>query len=249
MSAPAWLIARPIAHRGLHDRARGVVENTASAARAAIEKGFAIECDVQLTRDLDAVVFHDYALERLTVDGAGRVADRTAAEMAALSLKHTADRVQTLAEFLAVLGGRTPLVLEIKSAFEGDMRLTRRVVDVLKDYDGPVAIKSFDPDIVALLRELAPDRPRGIVAENDYEHGEYARLSAETKRAMSNLLHYERSRPDFLSWQVKDLQSAAPYLCRKAVGLPVMTWTVRTPEQLAQARAGADQIVFEGFLP
>jgi glycerophosphoryl diester phosphodiesterase len=249
MAAPAWLTARPIAHRGLHDRKSGVVENTASAARAAIDKGFAIECDVQLTRDLEAVVFHDYALERLTVNGTGRVAARTAAEMAALALKDSADRVQTLPEFLDVLGGRTPLILEIKSAFQGDMRLTRRVVEALKAYEGPVAIKSFDPDIVALVRELAPDRPHGIVAQNDYEYDEYAALSAEAKRGMANLLHYERSRPDFLSWQVKDLQSAAPYLCRKAVGLPVMTWTVRTQEQLAMAKAGADQIVFEGFLP
>ena len=84
MAAPAWLIARPIAHRGLHDRARGVVENTISARPAAIEQGFAIECDVQLTRDREAVVFHDFALDRLTA-GTGRVADRTAAELAALA--------------------------------------------------------------------------------------------------------------------------------------------------------------------
>ncbi|PSC03023.1 glycerophosphodiester phosphodiesterase [Alsobacter soli] len=249
MAAPAWLVARPIAHRGLHDRAQGVVENTASAARAAIDRNFAIECDVQLTRDLDAVVFHDFALERLTVDGTGRVAERSAAELGGLALKDTSDRIQTLGDFLAVLGGRVPLVLEIKSAFDGDVRLARRTAEVLKGYDGPVAIKSFDPEIVAALRELAPDRPRGIVAENRYDHGEYARLSPLQKHAMANLLHYERSRPDFLSWQVQDLQSAAPYLCRKAVGLPVMTWTVRTPEDRERAAAGADQMVFEGFVP
>lgn len=249
MAAPAWLVARPIAHRGLHDRARGIIENTAGAARAAMEKNFAIECDVQLTRDGQAVVFHDFALERLTADGTGKVVDRTAAELGALSLKDTTDRILPLADFLAVLGGRVPLVLEIKSTFEGDLRLTRRTVEVLKGYTGPVAVKSFDPEIVVALRELAPDRPRGIIGQANYEHPEYARLSKEQKHAAANLLHFERSRPDFLSWQVKDLQNAAPYLCRHAAGLPVMTWTVRTPHDRELAAAGADQMVFEGFVP
>ncbi len=125
MPAPAWLTARPIASRGLHVRTAGIIENTVGAARAAIAGGFAIECDVQLTRDLEAVVFHDFALERLT-EGTGRVIERTAAELAAIPMRGTTDRIMPLSAFLAELGGRVPLVCEIKSSFDGDLRLTRR---------------------------------------------------------------------------------------------------------------------------
>jgi glycerophosphoryl diester phosphodiesterase len=248
MPAPDWLVARPVAHRGLHDRAAGRLENTLSAARAAIERGFAIECDVQLTRDLEAVVFHDFTLDRLT-DQAGRVADRTAAELASLTMKDTTDRIPTLADLLALLGGRVPLVCEIKSAFDGDMRLARRTAEVVKAYSGPVALKSFDPDIVAFLRTATPDHPRGIVGEHNYTDGDWAKFTPEQRHRLSNLLHWPDSRPDFVSWQVRDLQWGAPFLCRQAAGVPVMAWTVRTPEQRAMAEAGADQMVFEGFVP
>lgn len=248
MPAPDWLVARPIAHRGLHHRASGLIENTIGAARAAIAQGFAIECDVQLTRDLEAVVFHDFALDRLTT-AKGRVVDKTSAEIGALDLRDTADRVPTLAAFLDAIGGRVPLILEIKSAFDGDLRLTRRTAEVVRAYPGPVALKSFDPDIVVALRELTPDHPRGIVGENRYEYAEWQVLPAARRHAMANLLHYPDSRPDFISWQVMDLQSAAPFLCRNAIGLPLMSWTVRTPDQRVLAAKGADQIVFEGFVP
>ena len=248
MAAPAWLIARPIAHRGLHDRKAGIVENTIGAARAAIARGFSIECDVQLTRDLEAVVFHDWNLERLT-EGTGRVVDKTAAELAALAMRDTVDRVPTLAEFLGALAGQVPLVCEIKSAFDGDLRLARRTAEIVKTYPGPVVLKSFDPDIVAALHTLAPDHPRGIVGENDYVGGEWTKLTTERCHSLRNLLHFPQSRPDFVSWQIKDLNTAVPFLCRNALGLPLMSWTVRTPEHRAVAATHADQMVFEGFVP
>lgn len=248
MAAPAWLTARPIAHRGLHERKAGVIENTIGAAKAAMAHGFAIECDVQLTRDLEAVVFHDWTVDRLTT-ATGKVVDKTAAELAGLTMRDTGDRIPTLSEFLTVLAGATPLVCEIKSAFDGDLRLARRTAEIIKTYDGPVVLKSFDPDVVAALHELAPNHARGIVGEHDYRDGEWEKLSQERRRALANLLHFPQSRPDFVSWQVKDLDTAAPFLCRNALGLPLMSWTVRTPEQRAKAAAFADQMVFEGFVP
>lgn len=247
MAAPAWLTARPIAHRGLHVRDNGVIENTIGAARAAIAHGFGIECDVQLTRDGEAVVFHDFKLDRLT-EATGPVAGRSAAELAAIPMKGTSDRIPTLGAFLAEIGGRVPLVCEIKSAFDGDLRLARRTAEVIAAYAGPVVLKSFDPDIVTALIGLT-DRPRGFVGENDYLHGEWDRLSAQLKHDMRNLLQLERMKPDFLSWQVKDLDTAVPFLARKGLGLPVMTWTVRTPEHRAKAAQWADQMVFESFVP
>ena len=119
MSAPAWLTARPIAHRGLHARENGIVENTLSAAQAAIERGFSIECDVQLTSDGNAAVFHDFTLEGLT-KGSGEVVSRSAAALSALTLKDSTDRISRLEAFLEVIGGRTPLIIEIKSQHDGD---------------------------------------------------------------------------------------------------------------------------------
>ena len=244
-----WLVAKPIAHRGLHDLAAGVIENSPSAATAAIAGGFGIECDVQLTADGEAVVFHDFVLDRLTGE-TGAVVARKAAELGAITLKGSNDRILTLSAFLDLIGGRVPLVIEIKSRFDGDPALTRRTVEVVAGYKGhPIVIKSFDPAIVTALRELAPEIPRGIVAMNAYDYGDYDSLSPERKHALANLLHFTESRPDFISWKVTDLDSAAPYLCRNALGLPLMSWTVRTPEERQRAAAMADQMVFEGFRP
>jgi len=244
-----WLVAKPIAHRGLHDLAAGVIENSPSAATAAIAGGFGIECDVQLTADGEAVVFHDFVLDRLTSQ-AGEVVARKAAELTAIPLKGSDDRILTLSAFLDLIGGRVPVVIEIKSRFDGDLALTRRTVEVLAGYKShPIVIKSFDPAIVTALRELAPEIPRGIVAMNAYDYGDYDKLSPERKHALTNLLHFTESRPDFISWKVTDLESAAPYLCRNALGLPLMSWTVRTPEERQRAAAMADQMVFEGFRP
>ncbi len=244
-----WLVAKPIAHRGLHDLAAGVIENSPSAATAAIAGGFGIECDVQLTADGEAVVFHDFVLDRLTGE-TGEVVARKAAELGAITLKGSSDRILTLSAFLDLIGGRIPLVIEIKSRFDGDLALTRRTVEVLAGYKShPIVIKSFDPAIVTALRELAPEIPRGIVAMNAYDYGDYDKLSPERKHALANLLHFTESRPDFISWKVTDLESAAPYLCRNALGLPLMSWTVRTPEERQRAAAMADQMVFEGFRP
>jgi glycerophosphoryl diester phosphodiesterase len=248
MTAPAWLTARPIAHRGLHDRARGIVENTLSAAEAAIAVGFAIECDVQDSADGEAVVFHDFTLDRLT-DRQGPVRDRTAAELTGLALAGSADRIPTLRAFLERVGGRVPVVVEIKSRFDGDLTLTKRTAEVAAAYAGPIALKSFDPTVVEALRRAAPDLPRGIVAQARYDDREWQDLSEKTRHAMANLLHLPRTQPDFVSWRVGDLPLAAPFLCRHLGRMPVITWTVRTDDDRRRAAIHADQMVFEGFVP
>jgi glycerophosphoryl diester phosphodiesterase len=250
MSDLGWLTARPIAHRGLHDRATGVIENSMASFAAAAARGFAMECDVQLTADGEAVVFHDYALERLTGDG-GSVLARTAKALGGCRLTDSAagDTIRPLAELIDLVQGRTPIVVEIKSRFDGDLRLTRRVAEVLKGRPEPIAVKSFDPRVVAAVRMMMPERPRGIVAMAQYEYRDYDAVTPDEKRAMANLLHFAETMPDFISWNVKDLPHCGPYLCRSQLGLPVMAWTVRTPDDRVKAAAHADQIVFEGFLP
>jgi glycerophosphoryl diester phosphodiesterase len=241
-----WLVARPIAHRGWHGPGRP--ENSLEAARAAAHAGYAVECDVQLSADGEAVVFHDAALDRLT-DASGRVADVSAASLTALPLMGTQARIPTLADLLAALSGAVPLICEIKSGFDGDMRLADRAAEIARGYDGPLAFKSFDPEIVAHLRASDCERPLGIVAEAHYDDPYFAAMSAPAKRDAAAFTHIARTRPDFLSWHVGDLPHATPTLMRALAAKPVMAWTVRKPEQWALAREFADQAVFEGEVP
>ena len=245
---PLWLTARPIAHRGLHDKTRDVIENTASAARAAVAGNFAIECDVQWTRDGEAVVFHDFALERLT-HGTGLVAGHDAAALARIAFRQGAGGIMPLADYLALIAGKVPLVCEIKSRFDGDIRLAQRTLAVVRAQSGPVAIKSFDPAIIAHLRSLRAEMPLGIVAEAHYTDPDWSHLPQALKTRLINFLHYDETRPDFLSWHVADFPNAVPFLFRSGLKLPVMAWTVRTGEQRALAALWADQMVFEGFAP
>ena len=147
------------------------------------------------------------------------------------------------------LGGQVPLICEVKSRFDGDQRLADRVAELATGYDGPLAIKSFDPAVVAHLRARGLPRPLGIVAEADYGDPEWSHLSPEVKRGLAHMLHFADTRPDFLSYHVHDLPHAVPHLYRVAVDLPVMAWTVRTPDQRQRAARWADQMVFEGFVP
>lgn len=248
MNAPAWLTARPIAHRALHDVARGVIENTPSAVDAALAHDFAIEVDIQLSSDGEAMVFHDDTLERLTL-ASGPAHALTAAQFKATELRGTADRTMTLDELLGRVGGRVPLIIELKSQFDGDVGVARRAVEVLAGYDGPAALMSFDPDLVAAVRALAPQIPRGITMEHAYDDPEWDMLSPATKFSWGNLLHFPRTRPDFIAHYVKELPSTPVSLARRAFRLPVLTWTVRTPEDRAVAARHADQMIFEGFVP
>jgi glycerophosphoryl diester phosphodiesterase len=247
-----WLVARPIAHRGLHDAKAGVIENSVSAARAAIVKNFAIECDVQLSADGEAMVFHDFDLDRLTNEK-GPVVARSTNALTAIKLKGSDDRIVAFPDFLGLVAGRAPLVCEIKSRFDGDMRLAERAATCVANVGGPIALKSFDPAVIAHLQAnraalgLA-HTPLGMVAQSNYDdpHDDWARRSRQDKQALAQFLHWRETRPDFLSWSVWNLPHATPFLCRAALGLPVMTWTVRFPDQVAVARQWADQIIFEG---
>jgi glycerophosphoryl diester phosphodiesterase len=248
MAGLDWLTAQPVAHRGLHENAAGVIENTASAFRAAVEGGFSIETDIQITADGEAMVHHDFALGRLTL-GSRRLAAMTAAGLKEVPFKDTADRMMTLGELCDFVGGRVPLVIELKSRFDGNFALATRAADVLKSYAGPAALMSFDPAPVAALREIAPSLPRGIVAERHYEDSEWSDLSDSQKRSLAFLTHAPRTRPHFVAYHVTDLPSPGPWIARNILRLPLLAWTVRSEEDRTRARRWADQMIFEGFRP
>ena len=247
------LLSRPIAHRGLHHAASGLIENSIGAARAAVAADYAIECDVQITQDGAAVVFHDDNLSRLT-SSTGYVRDWPLTALQRLRLCGTTETIPSLDDFLAAIDARVPLVIELKSVFDGDMRLLPAVAAAIKSYQGDVCVESFDPSLIARLRSdaahLDMERiPLGIVGQATYPDDAWPQLSDRQRRDMTHFLHYPQTRPDFVSWNVADLPHAIPFLARQGLRLPVTTWTIRTPVQAQQARQWADQIVFEGYAP
>jgi glycerophosphoryl diester phosphodiesterase len=246
--APDWLTARPIAHRGLHDRSRGIIENMPAAAQAAVAGNFSIECDIQLTADGEAMVHHDDALGRLT-EATGALLGMTSGQLKAVKFKDTSERMMSLGDLCALVNGRVPLVIEVKSHFDGDRKLVRRMSEVLASYSGPVAGMSFDPDQVLALREKMPTLPLGIIAERTYDEPDWPQATLAQRQSMLHLRHAFHTQPHFVAYWVDDLPAPAPWIARNIFRLPLLTWTVRTPEQRARAARYADQMIFEGFLP
>lgn len=231
-----WLTDVPIAHRGLHDLNRQRWENTLSAFDAAANADFAIECDVHLSSDGKAIVFHDEKLDRLTGQP-GNIHELTAAQAEALRVGGTSDHVPTLAETLRLVGGRVPIVIELKGIPGRDDGLVKAVADELAGYDGKAAIMSFDHHLIRLFGKDAPGIPAGLTAEG---------LRDEDLEAHFAMLAYGI---DFVSYNVHHLENRFVEFVRGKLGLPVISWTVRSFGDKILSDRHADQITFEGFDP
>ncbi|WP_127559643.1 glycerophosphodiester phosphodiesterase family protein [Nioella ostreopsis] len=246
---PAFLAA-PIAHRGLHDLTRERPENGLSAVRAALDAGYGLELDLQISSDGLAMVFHDYELDRVTGE-TGQVKRRSAEELGQIVLTGSEDYIPRLSEVLTLVAGRVPILLEIKeqSRFMGpvDGVLERAVAADLAGYDGPVAVMSFNPASVAALAKAAPDVPRGMTS-GSYDDPEWAPLGRERLDRFRALDGFDESGCCFISHYHKDLSDPA-VTALKARGVPVLCWTIRSPEAEAEARRIADNVTFEGYLP
>ena len=245
------LFPRPIAHRGLHDKAAGIIENSASAFEAAIAGNFAIECDVQLTRDGIPVVFHDDSMERL-IGLPGLIADASAAEITSTPLlgSATGDCPQPFTDFLAQVSGRTLLQIELKQQRDaaGTQALARTVAAALGSYHGPVTVESFDPNLLIAIREAGFAGPRGIITYG-YDKPEWdSNLTEDQRYTLRHLLHWHETRFDFISCHNEALELPAIKFWR-ALGKPVTAWTIRSRVEAEAARPHIDQIVFEGFNP
>ena len=245
------LFDRPIAHRGLHDRDRGIIENTRSAFEAAIVGGYGVECDVQLSSDGVPFIFHDDEFERLT-SATGPSDARPIIEVKTLTLSgsSTGDVPPTFVEFLAQIGGRTQLQIELKQqkTAAGTKRLAAAVATALRGYDGPYTIESFDPHLLAAVHAEGLTCPVGIITyaydQPDWE----GNLSAGIKFVLRHLLHWPWTRFDFISCRNVSLELPAVRLFR-ALGKPVTAWTIKSQAEADAAVLHADQIVFEGFIP
>jgi glycerophosphoryl diester phosphodiesterase len=243
-----WLTARPVAHRGLHDAANGAIENTAGAFRAAIDAGYAIETDVQVSADGEAMVHHDDALGRLT-EGEGRLDSFSAAALKRMSFRGGGEHMMTLGELCDLVAGRVTLLVELKGRFDGDERLAARTADVLSRYGGPVAGMSFDLRQVMQLRQKAPSLARGMTAAEYCPNSYRDLLPAGAQRGLGYVRAGLQAKPQFLAYGVSGLPGLLPTFMRRIMCMPVLTWTVRTEAEREAAVRYADQMIFEGFRP
>ncbi|MFW5634590.1 MAG: glycerophosphodiester phosphodiesterase family protein [Erythrobacter sp.] len=234
-AAPAWLTAHEYAHRGLHSP--GVPENSLAAAEAAIAAGLGVECDVQRSRDDHPMVFHDWDLDRLAGE-TGATEDRVADDLEALRLLGTDQHPVRLTTFLEVVAGRVPLLIEIKSRRGYDVERSCVAVSRLLDgYAGLCAVMSFDPRVSRWFRRHSPGTPCGLVMREDGR--------GDTQKAWQRRLAVWIARPDFLAYHIAALPSGWVAKLRSS-GLPVLTWTVDSPETRKRALAHADALIAEG---
>ncbi len=240
----------PLAHRGLHDKKVGAIENAPRAIMRAIEAGYGIEIDVQLSSDSRAMVFHDYDLDRLTGQ-AGQVAAHSATALGRVTLSGSDDQIPSLQKVLGMVQGRVPLLIEIKDqdgGLQGNVGpLETAVASDIAGYAGPLGVMSFNPHSVKAFADLAPDVPIGLVTDPmAAEH--WPDVTKERREELAGIPDAERLGVDFISHNQSDL--GAPAVARlKAAGLPILCWTVRDAQTEQRARAVADNITFEGYLP
>ncbi len=250
MVLPPEFLSAPIAHRAFHDAEQGIPENSRAAVQRAVRAGYGIEIDVHLSADGQAIVFHDDTLDRLT-HSTGPMAKRTARELADLVLVGSDEHIPTLADILDLVDGQVPILIEIKDQSgaigEGEDQLERAVASDLADYAGPVAVMSFNPHVIAAIRNHAPDIPRGLVTSG-FIPSKWPQISPETCTHLRSIADFGRVGASFISHDWTDLGS--PRVAElKSNGTPILCWTVTTAQIEAEARRVADNITFEGYLP
>ncbi|MBN4046465.1 glycerophosphodiester phosphodiesterase [bacterium AH-315-P15] len=241
-----WLRALPIAHRGLHDAAIGVVENSPSAFEAAARAGYGIELDVVISADGEAIVFHDKDLNRVTKE-TGLVRTHRAAELTQILLEGSADTIPRLADVFDLVRGRVPLLIEIKNANRQVGELEARVAKLLSTYQGPAAVQSFNPYSMAWFASNASDVVRGQLSQ-DFRYYDEKPMPDFQRFLLRHMLLNVVSRPHFVAYDCEALPAIGPGAARK-LGLPLLCWTVKSLEMQAQIRPYADNIIFEGFRP
>ncbi len=237
----------PIAHRGLHNVEQNIVENSYGSVKAAIEMGYAIEIDIQLTKDGQAIVFHDETLDRMT-ENSGNVMDYTLSELVSMTQKANGEKLLSFPQLLALVKGQVPLIVEVKCLSNDIKQLVDYVADELKDYLGEICVMSFNPMIIRQFKKIAPKIVRGIVAERNMQPQDWPNTNALMRFIFKNLLHWPLIRPHFISYHLYDL----PTFCIKIArffNIPVITWTVKSPKDAEHTYKYADQITFEQYLP
>ena len=231
-----WLYTTPIAHRGLWGD--DFIENSLPAYQNAIDNGFAIEIDLYLSKDGTLFCFHDKTLERMTGEK-GLIYEKTTSELKKMRLLNSEYTIPTFNEFLALVNGKTPVLIEIKN--QPDKTVVEKIIERLKTYKGDFAIQSFNPLYIKKVKKLAPDFIRGILGTNEKEPTESALNNFIIKKMPLNTL----IKPDFISYCYKGL----PLKWTKTANKALLAWTVTSQEIADTVYNFSDNIIFENFIP
>jgi glycerophosphoryl diester phosphodiesterase len=233
------------AHRGLHSLERGIAENTLEAFARAVFYGYGIELDVRLSADQQVVVFHDDTLSRAA--GIDKPVDQlTLEQLKELSLFGTAGKIPLFKDVLRVVGGKTPLIVEVKAGVQNAL-LCQKTWELLQDYSGLYCVESFHPGIVRWFRKNAPQIIRGQLA-SDMTKGDNG-LSRTSRFILTHMLGNFLAKPQFIAYDHKDSSTRSFQLCRKLYHANTVAWTLRSKKELEEARASYDLFIFENFLP
>lgn len=239
---PAWLTQRPFAHRGYHFEVLHP-ENSLAAFRSAAQAGYGVELDVHLSADGQVVVIHDDSLLRTTGDPR-QVSDVTFAELRTLRLSGTAEKIPTLAEALEAVGGRVPMLVEIKNSGAAGP-LEEAVVRELRTYRGQAAVMSFDPLSLGAVAKLAPEIPRGQITGLFTD----SKLPGYQVFALQHLMLNFLSKPDFIVDEFTRVPSWDTSV-QRAIGRKLLPYAPATPADAKQAVDNADNFIGDpGALP
>ena len=228
------------AHRGLHDGNKAVIENSMRAFTLAIERGFGMEMDLQSTRDGQVVVHHD--LNTLRVCGVDAVIEQT--DYADLPLLPDGTQILLFSDFLKLVGGRVPVIIELKF-HKQYLRTVKVALEHLHGYSGDYSLESFHPSIVRYLRVHAPDELRGQLSAGSFDAGTHPVVVFILKHLLVNAL----SRPHFIAYGFESDQSLSLKLIRMLFRPILVAWTVRSQKDLDAACKCYDAVMFEGFIP
>lgn len=238
------LLGYHYAHRGLHDLKNGIPENSLPAFDLAVKNGYGIELDVQLSKDGTAVVFHDSTLTRMCgVDK--KVNELTLSELKELSLAGTAEKIPTFQEFLNLVNGQVPLIVEIKMDKQ-DERIPQETNRVLSGYQGPYCIESFHPAALIWYKKYRPDIVRGQLSSNfkkDMENAKFIHV------LLSFLVSNIAARPDFIAYNWKYRNNLSFRICTKLLGALPVAWTIRSQDELNISKKDFKLFIFENFIP
>lgn len=235
---------RYYAHRGLHNNQTDAPENSLKAFQKAVDKKFGIELDVQLSKDRVPVVFHDFTLER-ACGQPGKVCDYTYDELKQFSLFESEEKIPTFAEFLQLVKGKVPFILELKvEAY--DISVCPIVDKMLADYCGPYCVESFNPLVLSWYRKYHNDILRGQLAEAFRKHGENKGL---LYWILENLLMNGFTRPDFIAYNHLDKQNLSRVICRTVFKCKSVAWTIKSEADLKNAKEDFDLFIFDSFVP
>ncbi|MFB0994873.1 MAG: glycerophosphodiester phosphodiesterase family protein [Paracoccaceae bacterium] len=247
---PPPFLARPLAHRGLHRRSEGRIENSLSAIDAAVQAGYGIEIDVQMSKDGQAIVFHDENLDRLTNE-TGPVVACDAAALTLFTLKDGQDQIATLPQVLRHIAGRCARLIEIKDQSgvlgPSDGRLETAIFHAISAYLGPLALMSFNPHSVFHMACLCPQIARGLTTEA-FVAQDWPSLTAKRAEKLCQISDYEASGSSFISHDWRDLGRPRVAALR-AASADILCWTVRSRAEEAKARKNAQNVTFENYLP